>query len=305
MSINGAINTLNKFQNALNESNPLSPDQQDQFKSDGFLLPSTFAADGNGLPSSKVTPNRSYQIKRNIITWFVPEFGTIRMYINPQSIIYTNKKIIDKKRTKGGYTLQYWGEDLGELSITGTTGSAGIEGINVLYEIYRAEQYAFDGMGLALAANNANQPNLLSGLSGLSGSSSGSLVGGAAGMVGSLLGFDSSSTSMNNINSLAQMAFSVEMYYNGAVYRGYFTQMTVTERAENFALDYSMNFVVTQRRGYRLNYQPWHRSAGGPSQYDSVHSFLIDPKEIAAIETQQRAVANQFTSILVAAAKNK
>jgi hypothetical protein len=124
-------------------------------------------------------------------------------------------------------------------------------------------------------------------------------------MVGSLLGFDSSSTSMNNINSLAQMAFSVEMYYNGAVYRGYFTQMTVTERAENFALDYSMNFVVTQRRGYRLNYQPWHRSAGGPSKYDSVHSFLIDPKEIAAIETQQRAVANQFTSILVAAAKNK
>ena len=94
------------------------------------------------------------------------------------------------------------------------------------------------------------------------------------------------------------MAFSVEMYYNGAVYRGYFTQMTANERAENFAIDYTMNFTVTQRRGYRLNYHPWHRSAGGPSQYDSAHSFLSNTEERAILEAQQRAVAAQFGSTI-------
>ena len=64
------------------------------------------------------------------------------------------------------------------------------------------------------------------------------------------------------------------MYYNGIVYRGYFTGMTVNERADNFLLDYTLNFTVTQTRGYRTNYFPWAKSAtNGPSAYGTPNSF--------------------------------
>lgn len=279
MSINDIISGVNQSIDALNQANPLSESAQNQFKSDGFSLPATFSADGNGLPSSKVPSYRDSQLKRNIITWFVPEFGIVRMYVNPNSISYNHKKLISKDRTKGGYTLQYWGEELSQLNISGTTGGAGIEGINVLYEIYRAEQYAFDGTGLALAANNASQPNLLNSLLGTSGDSSnliGEITGGVSGSISSLLGLSSPNTALvaNSINSLAQLAFTVEMYYNGWVYRGFFESMTINERADNFLLEYNMIFNVTQRRGYRLNYFPWSKSAiDGPSLYTSPQSF--------------------------------
>ena len=279
MSFSDIVSGVSDAIDFLNNNNPLSQDQRNQFKSDGFLLPSTFSADGNGLPSTKVPVSRNSQLKRNIITWFVPEFGLVRMYVNPNSISYNHKKLISKDRTKGGYTLQYWGEDLSQLTIAGTTGGAGIEGINVLYEIYRAEQYAFDGVGLSLAANNASQPNILNNLFGTSGNTSsvfGGTVSGVANSVGSLLGMSSPNNALvaNNINSLAQLAFTVEMYYNGWVYRGFFESMTVNERADNFLLEYNMIFNVTQRRGYRMNYFPWSKSAtNGPSQYTSPHSF--------------------------------
>lgn len=279
MAFSDIISGVNDVIDTLNGANPLSQNQSDQFKSDGFLLPATFSADGNGLPSSKVKSHKNSRLKRNIITWFVPEFGTIRMYINPSAISYVHKKIINKDRTKGGYTLQYWGEELGQLHISGTTGSSGIEGINVLYEIYRAEQYAMDSVGLSLAANNASQPNLLSSLLDTGSDTSGLLdgaIGSVAGAVGSLLGMGAANTALvaNNITSLAQLAFGVEMYYNGWVYRGYFENMTVNERADNFLLEYDMNFTVTQRRGYRQNYFPWAKSAiDGPSQYTSPPSF--------------------------------
>lgn len=277
MSITDIINSVNSIQNFQNNNTPLTESQQSQFKSDGFLLPASFSSDGNGLPSSKVSPFRNSQLKRNIITWFVPEFGIVRMYVNPNNITYSHNKVISKDRTKGGYTLQYWGEDLSKLNIIGTTGSSGIEGINVLYEIYRAEQYAFDGTGLSLAANNAATPNLLNSIVGGDTSNLlGGTVNGVANSVGSLLGLDTPNTGLvaNSINSLAQLAFTVEMYYDGWVYRGFFESMTIQERADNFLLEYNMNFVVTQRRGYRTNYFPWSKSAiDGPSQYTSPYSF--------------------------------
>ncbi len=275
MAISDLIKDVNSAQNFLNNNNPLTQNQSDQFKSDGFLLPATFSADGTGLPSSKVGTYRDSQLKRNIITWFVPEFGTVRMYVNPSAISYAYKKLITKDRTKGGYTLQYWGEDLDNLNISGTTGGAGIEGINVLYEIYRAEQYALDATGLTLAANNASTSlsNIFSEIGNTAGGSAGSVAGS---VLGGLLSGDSPNTNLvaQNIPSLAQLAFTVEMYYNGCVYRGFFENMTVNERADNFLLEYQISFVVTQKRGYRLNYFPWARSANnGPSQYASPYSF--------------------------------
>lgn len=272
------IDTLNATQDFLNQNNPLTTDQQSQFKSDGFLLPSTFSADGNGLPYTKVSSSRDGQSKRNIITWFVPEFGMARMYVNPNAITYSDKKLISKDRTKGGYTLQYWGEELTTLNISGTTGSSGIEGINMLHEIYRAEQYAFDGVGLTLAANNSNNDlshNLINGAAALFGGSP-TTQAGTAGLLGGILGLDSPNNTLSakNIPSLAQLAFTVEMYYNGWVFRGFFENMVVNERADNFLLEYSIGFTVTQRRGYRTNYFPWQRSAkDGPSAYATDRSF--------------------------------
>ncbi len=277
------IDALNSAQDFLNNNNPLTEEQRSQFKNDGFMLPSTFSADGNGLPYQKVPSFNSGQIKRNIITWFVPEFGTVKMYVNPSQIRYSHQKAISKDRTKGGFTLQYWGENLTNISITGTTGSSGVEGINMLYEIYRAEQYAFDGTGLTLAANNASADlagNLINGIGGaiggIIGGESGSIIG--SGLLGGILGMNSpqNTLSAQNIPSLAQLAFGIEMYYGGLVYRGYFENMNVTEGTD-FLWNYDINFVATQRRGYRTNYFPFHRSPkDGPSQYSTATSFNLD-----------------------------
>lgn len=283
------VDSLNSALDLNSNTNPLTQNQQESFKSDGFLLPATFSADGNGLPYNKVPSYKPAQLRRNIVTWFVPEFGIVRMYVNPASISYAHKKLIQRDRTKGGYTLQYWGEELTTLTIGGTTGSSGIEGINVLYEIYRAEQYAFDGVGLTLAANNAAADvanNLISGagsalgqgINGLFGGSTGSQTAGAAGagLLGGVLGLNSPNNNLSakNIPTLAQLAFTVEMYYNGWVYRGFFDSMTVNEKASEFLIDYQISFVATQRRGYRLNYFPWtHSAKDGPSQYTSPQSF--------------------------------
>jgi hypothetical protein len=265
----------------LNGANPVTAQQVAASQSNGRLI--TPSADGNGLPFTNITPEISGVISRNIITWFVPQFGTVRMFINPQNITYNEKKLITKDRTKGGYTLQYWGEELTTLNITGTTGSSGVEGINALNEIYRSEQYAFNAVGVSLAANNAAADvsnNLVQGVGGALGQAIGgnnlTAASTGAGILGGILGLNSPNNllSARNVPSLASLAFAVEMYYNGWVFRGYFESMSTTERADNFLWDYNIQFTVTQRRGYRTNYFPWHESpVSGPSSYTTPYSF--------------------------------
>jgi hypothetical protein len=263
-------NNLNQVSNAVNNASQVI----------GAVtggVPSLNGGD-NTLPSANVPNFRTATFTRNIIHWFVPEFGVIKMYVNPSNINYKNKKVITKERTKGGYMLQYWGEDLTTLAISGTTGSSGIEGINVLEEIYRAEQLAFDAVGQTLAASSAAsgaQAQIMSGIGSAISQVSGSATGG--GNIGGVLGsgvaqgiFGANtftSLAPRNIPSLAELAFGVEMYYNGWIFRGYFEDMSVTERADNLGLfEYSINFTSTQRRGYRFNEFAWQRSAiNGPS----------------------------------------
>lgn len=280
---NPILGAANDAQDFLNQNNPLTDQERNSFRSDGFLLPNTYSSDGNGLPYNKVQSNRDGQLRRNIITWFIPQFGIVRMYVNPNSITYTDKKLLSKDRTKGGFTLQYWGEDLTTLNIGGTTGSSGIEGINMLYEMYRAEQYAFDSVGLSLAANNFNNDlshNLLNGASSLFGGSA-TTQAGVSGLLGGVLGLDSPNNSLaaKNIPSLAQLAFGVEMYYNGWVYRGFFESFTLMEKSE-LTLDYQMLFTATQRKGYRTNSFAFQRSANdGPSAYTTANSFSGNVKQ--------------------------
>src|SRR5579885_1207196 len=211
---------------------------------------------GHTLPASKVQDLRIGESRRNLIHWFVPQFGIVKMYVNPRNITILDQKLIHKDRTKGGFTLQYWGEELTNIKIVGTTGSSGIEGINVLHEVYRAEQYAFDTIGLSLAADNATlgaTNQILDGVGGAVANAVGQSVGNqtVGGIIGASLangifGANNMGTfAPRNIPSLAQFAFGVEMYYSRWIYRGYFQSMNITESAENLgAIEYNLEFFA-------------------------------------------------------------
>jgi hypothetical protein len=203
--------------------------------------------------------------------------GIIEMYVNPQNLSWQDRKQISEQRTKGGFVLQYWGPELGRLNISGTTGSSGVEGINVLQDIYNAEQLAFDPYALAFAAEAETQSELdfLEG-AGLGLATSAANLLGASQAVGTGLDImnnaiaSGASTPTRQKPTLASIAFSVEMYWSGWVFRGYFLDFKLDERAERLGLfDYSMTFVYTQKRGFRTNFLAWHRSpTDGPSNSD-------------------------------------
>jgi len=253
------------------------------------------SSSGDGSRQSKVPPNRIGFHKRNLVRWFIPETGIIDMYINPASISTADKKIISDTRTKGGYVMQYWGEEKTILSISGTTGSSGIEGINVLFDVYRSEQVAFDPFALAFAASLDSSQSDDTFL----GDSPGSILSGLASGIGeSFTDQVTNSLASGSVNptrprpTLASLAFSVEMYWSGWTYRGYFTDFKLTEAANNLGLfQYDMTFVATQRRGYRANFLPWHRSpTSGPSNSDPT---LGVPYSYSGLSTEQQFEANR------------
>lgn len=232
--------------------------------SNGFIGDSVPGTSGFGVSEFAVPTFIPAVGTRHLISWLVPEGPIIQMYINPQNISYNFRKNIVPVRTKGGYTIQYWGEELGVLNISGTTGTSGYEGINVLYGIYRNEQIQLDPYAVALATQqNQSGPGLFGNTSALtSGSSIGATLLGAA---ESLL-----PSGVQQPPTLASMALTVELYWSGEVYRGYFTEFIVKESAEQLGLfNYDINFTVTQKRGFRQNFLAWHRSpVNGPSNSD-------------------------------------
>lgn len=254
------LSALNAASSVLNGGGPPQPN--------GFNVPAAPSIAGYGTRQGRVLSERPAVFTRNLIHWLVPNGPIIQMYINPQSIAYSDKKGVTTQRTKGGYALQYWGEDLGTIKLSGTTGTSGIEGINVLRDIYRNEQLAMDPYALFIqdAANQAAQ----------AGGPLGSLFGGdVGGAVGGLLTQAVDSLNPNATQpapSLAQIAFTVELYWSGEVYRGFFTDFNVNERADNLGFfEYDIGFTVTQRRGFRSNFMAWHRSAtNGPSDSDPI-----------------------------------
>jgi hypothetical protein len=269
---------------------------------------------GNQLRQSKIAPLRTANIVRNMVRFFLPELGIVEMYINPQSIKYNDKKHIPAPtRTRGGYLVQYWGEELGTLSIDGITGSSGVEGINILYDVYRNEQVAMDALALAVEAAKDKESsgdlidtllgsdNILSGIGNAIGVGADSLFDQVTNMIqtGSI---DPSTPKP----TLASIAFQTEIYWSGWVFRGYFNSMNVTESADKLGLfEYGMNFTVTQKRGLRLNFMPWHRSpTEGPSNSDPSfgpsysYSTLANPipqpnvnnNNIISLRNQQRGI---------------
>ena len=219
------------------------------------------------IPSNKA----KYGVRR-MLKWLAPERGIIEMYINPQSIAINEAKTIDAKRTKGGFVVQYWGEELTTITISGHTGSSGIEGINVLRDIYRGEQIAFDIVALEEATKLKKEEDDFI-----------SLIMPGVGDALDLLKSFGTPAEDNVIEiprpTLAYYATSIEMYWMGEIYRGFFKYFNVTESATELGLfKYDIGFSATQRRGYRRNYLPWHKTpSAGPSNHDTI-PFTYDTK---------------------------
>lgn len=225
--------------------------------------------------------NRNSVNSRKLVSWLIPNGSMVQMYVNPESIQINYKKTISSTRTKGGFTLQYFGEDLIPISITGTTASSGIEGINVLRDVYRSEQLTFEPYAMALAAQNDEQANAANDgefFKGLFGSSSlqgqlGSFNTFLQGKLGEASGLLGNVPEADEIPTLAEFAFTVEMYWSGEVYRGYFETFDFSEKANELGLfSYNIKFIATQKRGFRQNFLAWHRSAtSGPSNSHKIH----------------------------------
>lgn len=247
----------------------------------------------NGLAIGKINPHRK------LIQWNVPTRGVVEMYINPQSLSITERKLIKETRTKGGFIIQYWGESLPEIDINGTTGSGGVEGINVLRDVYRQEQIGFNDIisqlnsgflnnlfqtTLGAIQNLSNNPlitavsSAVSNLSSLSTPNSPSqFFSDVSTVVGNVANvFDAIGRSITSdqtlIPTLAALATSVDMIYDGKTYHGFFKEFRVDEKADELGImRYSMKFTVTRQTGIRSNDFAWQRSVNnGPANSDVV-----------------------------------
>lgn len=205
--------------------------------------------------------------------------SVIPMYINPQSVNISETKLIQKTLTKGGYVIQYWGEDLPKLQVSGTTGSGGIEAIEILRDVYRHEQIQFERIILDRArqfaleaedaitdtssANAAAQISTV--LNTITAGGFSSITDGVSSVLESIQNaFQVGNSQANRVElipTLAAFAVSIDLYFQGEKFRGYFTDFQVNESAESPGLfDYTFNFEVLKRTGKRKNFMPWHRN---------------------------------------------
>ena len=208
-----------------------------------------------------------------------------QLYINPQSFVINDRKLVQPQLTKGGHVVQYWGEDLTTISLSGHTGASGVEGINVLRDIYRHEQNHYRRVllqrqrAIAAAAQQAaieaekqmyesNVGGFFAGAAdALTGGGFSTAVKGVSNMIdiafGTELGDDygGDSAAFRSTPTLAAFATNIDLYFQGEFFRGFFTTFNVTESAQEPGhFTYQMNFTVTRRSGKRNNFMPWHRN---------------------------------------------
>ena len=221
---------------------------------------------------------------RRLIRWRVPGAGFLDMYINPQQLQIQERKIIKKNRTKGGYVVQYWGEELPTITLHGNTASSGIEGINVLRNVYRAEQNAFSQIAKSMSDTIGSFS--AASIGGIVGSIGKNSAGKTAGSIinTAIGGVFGSSSATPLYPTLASLALGVEMFYQDWVFKGYFESFNVTESVNigPGIFEYNMTFIVTDRRGIRTNFMDWHRSPvslgeDGKKEYRKSNPSSIPP----------------------------
>lgn len=99
----------------------------------------------DGQPSAQEMANSYMLLKQRkpfVMEFYEKEKDTapksITMYINPERMQISNQKIIGKQHTRGGVFYHHWGADHSTMTLSGTTGLAGMAGIKQLEEIYYA-----------------------------------------------------------------------------------------------------------------------------------------------------------------------
>lgn len=191
---------------------------------------------------------------KQVMTWRLPGGNLVQMYINPENFVISERKHITPTRTKGGYVVQYWGEELTRLQLSGTTGSSGVKGVQVLRDIYRAENSAFE----IVAATQNKELLQKTDTEGLS----------TAALAQTFANLSDNIRESNFVlrPSLASLALSVTLFYQGVQYRGFFTEMSITESTAKLGMfDYNLAFMATETRGARENFMPWHKEPLGDS----------------------------------------
>jgi hypothetical protein len=245
----------------------------------------------------------------------------IPLYINPQSVSINESKLINKTLTKGGYLIQYWGEDLPKIQVSGITASGGIEAINILRDVYRHEQLQFSRILLDRArlfnetapselntATSSVQTDLVQALDNVLNGSLTSITDGIVSTIDTITDiFQNASREqvqrVELIPTLAAFAVSIDLYFQGEKFRGYFNDFQVSESAETPGhFNYTFNFEVIKRSGVRKNFMPWHRNPRDGSGQPRSASVPIEGPAVEELtfpisaETVEGIIGNRFTT---------
>lgn len=260
-------------------------------------------------------------------------FARKQLYINPNNIQYRESKVIQDTLTKGGYVVQYFGEQLPTLSVNGTTGSSGIEGINILRDIYKHEQIQFrillaerqrkiaeatlkatEEAELMLNQKRNTTEGTWSNIADLvTGGAYTNLYEGLKSAIEIIAEPfqdrpDLDKSAFKASPTLAALATNIDMYYQGEFYKGFFTNFNVTENTSSLGLfDYTFEYKVTKVTGKRLNFMPWHRnplSADGETEMsqrnsiskgtDGAYNLSFPIRESDASTSRERVVTDIF-----------
>lgn len=203
----------------------------------------------------------------------------VPMYIGPNSFDINKTKNINNTLTKAGFAVQYWGEQLTTVSIRGTTGSGGIEAINILDAVYRNEIIQFNKILQERAARldsiliesmeNKSQTGLTNGIISvfdeITNGGVSDIIRGTETAVNSIvdaaLGVSASNSErVELMPSIGSFAINMIIYFQGVKYTGYFEDFSYNENSEKPGLfEYNFKFVVIKQYGTRKNFMPWHR----------------------------------------------
>lgn len=232
-------------------------------------------------------------------TFDTTERAVIPFYINPANVKFAQQKIINKQQTKGGFLIQYWGEELETLQVSGMTGSGGIEAIQILRDVYRHEQLIFTSILLdrekdfannaSLALNSASEETeggFTAVADALTGGAFSQIVDGISSTIevvsNAITGkTDATATKEMLMPSPAAFAVSIDLYYQGEKYRGYFSNLNYDENEGEPGLhNYDFEFVITKKTGKRKNYMPWHRNPYDASGVPRVASLPVEGQKL-------------------------
>ena len=220
------------------------------------------------VPTSLLSLNASGMSDREVVP----------LYINPSSIQTNYTKNISETQTIGGFVIQYWGDKITTMTIGGTTGSGGIDAINILYQVYKAEQIQFKKIllkrqvDLANKVKEAETASQETGVVNTLGALDEVLFNGAfsnfANGVSETMDFFKSAVAGNDVSrsspvkllpTLSAFAVSLDMHFQGKVFRGYIDSMSITENANSPGhFDYTLQFKSLKEYGERTNFMPWH-----------------------------------------------